>query len=213
MKKLLLFVSVYFSMMSIYAQYGYRDSNRIGLTFGINQSVLHTKNFETFSGNGWNGGLSLRGNFYNDWDMVYSIQFSENNFSVATNKLAAIDEKVEYKLSAAQVSLQLSYVLVENHLTFEMGPIIQVNGKMKIDQNKENNIINGTTLLAKDIVDVSKINLYPVVGLTAGFKHLRLNVSYQYGVTNMLGKLNSNNLGYDFKGNMGILNGNVIIFL
>jgi len=63
-----------------FAQYNYRDSNRIGLSFGINQFSLNTKNFQTKPGSGWNGGLSVRGNFYNNWDMVYSMQFSENNF-------------------------------------------------------------------------------------------------------------------------------------
>jgi hypothetical protein len=52
--------------------------------------------------------------------------------------------------------------------------------KLKIDSS-ESNIITGTTLLAKDIVGVSKFNFYPTVGLTAGLKHVRLNVSYQYG--------------------------------
>ena len=73
-------------LMNGFAQYDYRDSNRIGISFGVNQYSLITKNFETKPELGWNGGLSIRGNFYNNWDMVYAMQFSENNFSVATNK-------------------------------------------------------------------------------------------------------------------------------
>lgn len=163
MKKLTF--SFYFLLVSTFgfAQYGYRDANRIGITAGINQFTLNTNNFETKPGNGWNAGLSMRGNFYDNWDMVYSIQFSENNFSVVTDQLISGKEDVNYKLSSAQISLQLSYVIIENHLTVELGPLVQINGKFKVEESKENNVISGTTLQAKDIVDIGKFNFlsYP----------------------------------------------------
>ena len=204
-----------FTMISIVAlaQYNYRDANRIGITFGVNQFTLNTNNFQTKPGSGWNGGLSVRGNFYNNWDMVYALQFSENNFSVATKSFFLANEAVNYKLPSAQISLQLSYKLIENHLSVEFGPLVQVNGKFKIDSNKENNNISGTTLLAKDIVDISKFNFYPTVGITAGVRHFRVNVSYQYGLNNMLDNLNTKNLGVNFKGNPGIINGDLILYL
>ncbi|UQD55588.1 PorT family protein [Flavobacterium sp. K5-23] len=213
MKKLFISLVFFILSSSVFAQYYYRDSNRIGITVGVNQLSLNTENFTTNPEMGWNAGLSMRGNYYNNWDMVYSLQFSENNFTVPTRKLGILAQDVNYKLASAQVSLQMSYRLIENHLTFEFGPIVQVNGKLKLDADKENNIINGTTLLAKNIVDVSNFNFYPSVGFTAGVKHFRFNVSYQYGLNNFLGNLNKNNLGVDFKGNPGILNGNIIIYL
>lgn len=198
--------------MTVFSQYDYRDSNRIGISFGVNQFTMNTNNFQTKPGTGWNGGLSMRGNYYDDWDMVYAMQFSENNFTVATNS-GFISEDTNYKLSSAQVSLMLSYKIVENHLSVEFGPLLQINGKLNVEKDQQNNIISGTTLLAKDIVAISQFNFYPVIGITAGVRHFRLNVSYQYGVNNMLGNLNSQNLGVNFKGNPGILNGNLIIYL
>jgi hypothetical protein len=211
MKRLYIIFCVLISI-SCFAQYDYRDANRIGIFFGVNQFTLNTNNFQTKPGSGWNGGLSMRGNFYNNWDMVYAMQFSENNFSVDTKRIF-ISEDTNYKLASAQISLQLSYKIVENHLSFEFGPLVQVNGKLKMDADKENNIITGTTLLAKDIVAISQFNFYPTVGITAGVRHVRLNVSYQYGLNNMLGNLNNKNLGYNFKGNPGIINGNLILYL
>jgi hypothetical protein len=213
MKKLVASFVLFFFTCITFAQYGYRDSNRIGITVGVNQFTLNTNNFQTKPDLGWNTGLSVRGNFYDNWDMVYSIQFSENNFLVQTNNVGFGHKDVNYKLPSAQISLQLSFVLVENVLSVEFGPIVQINGKFKIKPEEENNVISGTTLLAKDIVDISKFNFYPTVGLTTGVKHFRFNVSYQYGVNNMLGNLNSKNLGYDFKGNPGILNGNILLYL
>ncbi|TRX09691.1 porin family protein [Flavobacterium gawalongense] len=199
--------------ITVFAQYDYRDSNRIGISFGVNQFTLNTNNFQTKPGTGWNAGLSMRGNFYNDWDMVYAMQFSENNFSVATKSLFLANEDVNYKLASAQISLQLSYKLIENHLSVEFGPLVQVNGKFKVDSENENNIISGTTLLAKDIVDISKFNFYPTVGITFGVRHFRANISYQYGINNMLENLKNKNLGVNFKGNPGIINGNLILYL
>lgn len=213
MKKLTF--SVCFLLVSIFsfAQYGYRDANRIGITVGVNQFNLNTDNFETKAGNGWNAGLSMRGNFYDNWDMVYVIQFSENNFKVVSDQLVFGQEDVNYKLPSAQISLQLSYCLIDNHLSIEFGPLVQVNGKFKVESGKENNVISGTTLLAKDITDINKFNFYPTVGITAGAKHFRVNVSYQYGISNMLASLNTKNPGYEFKGHPGILNGNIIFYL
>lgn len=201
-----------FISVAISAQYKYQDSNRIGINFGVNQFMLNTNNFQTKAGIGWSGGLSMRGNYYNDWDMVYSMQFSQNNFSVATNS-GFITEETNYKLSSVQISLMASYKIVENHLSVEFGPLVQVNGKLSLEKDQENNVIAGTTLLAKDITAISQFNFYPVIGITAGVKHVRLNVSYQYGVNNILGNLNNKNLGVNFKGNPGILNGNLIIYL
>jgi hypothetical protein len=213
MKKLYISCIVLLISFMANAQYGYRDSNRIGVTFGVNQFSLNTSNFQTKAALGWNGGLSIRGNFYDNWDMVYAIQFSENNFTVATKNRFLVNEDVNLKLASAQISLQLSYRIIENHLTFEFGPIVQLGGKFKADYGKENNIISGTTLVIKDVEDISKFNFYPAAGITAGVKHFRFNVSYQYGINNMLENLNSKNLGYNFKGNAGILNGNVLLYL
>ncbi|MBG6112141.1 hypothetical protein IWX84_003040 [Flavobacterium sp. CG_9.10] len=213
MKKISLTTVFILLSMAAVAQYNYRDSNRIGISFGVNQFTLNTSNFQTKPCSGWNGGLSVRGNFYNDWDMVYALQFSENNFTVATKSFFLANEEVNYKLPSAQISLQLSYKLIENHLSVEFGPIVQVNGKFNIDAENENNIISGTTLLAKDIVDISKFNFYPTVGITFGVRHFRANVSYQYGLNNMLENLNTKNLGVNFKGNPGIINGNLILYL
>lgn len=191
-----------------FAQYGYRDSNRIGITLGLNQFTLKTSNFEALPGQGWNVGLSMRGNFRNDWDAIYAIQFSEHNFKVTTLNAALNERDINFKLSGAQISFQLSYKFIENHLSVEFGPLVQVNGKANIQTTEENYLVKGTLITAKDLSQVNSFNFYPTVGITAGVRHVRLNVSYQYGLTNMLGNVEGN-----FKGNASIINGNIIIYL
>lgn len=213
MKNIFSFVLFAFISISTYAQFNYRDSNRIGITAGVNQFSLKTSNFEANPDMGWNLGLSVRGNFYNNWDMVYAMQFSENNFNVATISPSFVKEEVKYKLPSAQISLLLSYIIVENHLSLEFGPLIQVNGKFKIDAEDEGNIISGTNLLTENITGISKFNFYPVVGITAGVKHFRVNLQYQYGVTNMLSALNDDGYSTNFKGNPSVLSANLLIYL
>jgi hypothetical protein len=217
MKKILASVFT-FMALAVSAQNGYRDSNRIGISGGINQFTLDTDNFEASPGTGWNAGLSVRGNFYNDFDMVYGMQFSENIFTVkgiSPIELAqgVVPKDIKYKLDSAQISLLLSYKVVENHLSFELGPMLQINGKLNVDTEDEDYIINSNGITAKDIQEISMFNFYPTVGVTAGVRHFRLNIMYQYGVSNILGKLDDSALGEDFKGHAGILTGSVILYL
>ncbi len=190
------------------AQYGYRDSNMIGITLGLNQFNVNTSDFETKPSDGWNVGLSMRGNAFNDWDAIYGLQFSEYNFTVATLSQAFIERETNYKLSCANVTFQLSYKFIENHLSVEFGPMVQVNGKLAIEETDEDYIVKGNpTVLAKDLTDISNVTIYPVVGITAGVRNVRLNVTYQYGINNMFGKIDG-----DFKGNASVVNGNIIFY-
>ncbi len=190
----------------------YGDSNRIGVAGGINQTSLITSDFQTKPGLGWNFGMSVRGNFYNNFDMVYAIQFNESNFSMTTTDPLNGNEEVDYKLSGAQISLMLSYKIIPDHLSLEAGPVLQVNGKMKIDDSHRDNSIDGTELQASDITDINTFNVNGAVGITAGFTHFRVNAQYQYGLNNILNRVNSD-LGTNFTGKLGILSGSIIAYL
>jgi hypothetical protein len=190
-----------------FAQYGYRDSNMIGITLGLNQFTLNTSDIEAKPGTGWNIGLSMRGNFYNDWDAIFGLQFSEYNYKVVTKKGVSGDRDVNYKLPCANVTFQLSYKFIENHLSVEFGPMVQINGNAQIEKTDETNIVKGTAVTAKDFTKMGNVGVYPVIGLTAGVRNARLNLTYQYGLTNMLGKVDG-----DFSGHASVINGNVIFY-
>jgi len=180
----------------------------IGFTLGLNQFNVNTSEFETKPGDGWNVGLSMRGNAFNDWDAIYGLQFSEYNFKVATLSPTFSERETNYKLSCANITFQLSYKFIENHLSVEFGPMVQVNGKLAIEDTDENYIVKGhPTVIAKDLTNISNFTVYPMVGVTAGIRNVRLNVTYQYGLNNMLGKIEG-----DFKGNASVLNGNIIFY-
>jgi hypothetical protein len=198
-----------------YSQYGYRDGNRIGISAGVSQTTLFTDNFNAKPELGFAGGLSVRGNYYNNWSMIYGMQFFSNNFSLESN----FNQKIKYNIQGVQVRLLLSYNVVEDHVSLDFGPVLQVNGKMKIASSDENKILKGTLLQADQILDISPVSGNFYLGVSAGNKTIRAVVFYEYGFTNILNKLNKDdalkllNNGDKFKGNLGCINGQVIINL
>ena len=191
----------------------YKIVNGIGLSGGITQFDILTDNFETKQENGWLAGASATVDIPHKWyNMSYVIQFSENNVGIAASpELMATEEFVDYKLFTAQISLLMHVKLVQSFLTIDIGPMLQYNSELELkDDNQENYIIkNYDNLLAKDIQDITKFNVDGTVGLSAGFSHFRVKAAYIYGFTNMLNKLNNNDLDVGantdkFKGNQSM---------
>jgi hypothetical protein len=198
-----------------YCQYGNRDGNRIGISGGVSQTTLFTDNFKANPETGFAGGLSVRGNYYNNWSMIYGMQFFSNNFSLESN----FDQKIKYNLQGVKVRLLFSYNVVEDHVSLDFGPVLQVNGKMKVATADENKILKGTLLQADQIADISTVSGNFYLGVSAGSRTIRAVLFYEYGFTNILNKLNKDdalkllNNGDKFKGNLGCINGQVIINL
>lgn len=213
MNKKISFLLLLFSTIG-YSQYGYRDGNRIGISAGVSQTTLFTDNFTANPELGFAGGLSVRGNYYNNWSMIYGMQFFSNNFSLESN----FDQKIKYNLQGVKVRLLLSYNVVEDHVSLDFGPVLQVNGKMKVATSDENKILKGTLLQADQIADISTVSGNFYLGVSAGSKTVRAVVFYEYGFTNILNKLNKDEALKPFyngelKGNLGTINGQVVFNL
>ena len=198
-----------------FAQYGRRDGNRIGISAGLSQTTLFTNNFDAKPELGFAGGLSVRGNYYNNWSMIYGMQFFSNSFSLEST----LNQKIKYNVQGAQVRILFSYNVVEDHVSLDFGPVLQINGKLLLATSSEEMIIKGTLLKAKQIVDVSPVSGNFYLGGSAGNRSIRAVLFYEYGFTNFLNKLNKNaslqalNNGDSFKGNLGTLNAQVIFNL
>ena len=198
-----------------FAQNGYRDGNRIGLSAGVSQTTLFTNNFNAKPEMGFAGGLSIRGNYYNNWSMIYGMQFFANNFSLEST----FNQNIKYSLQGVQIRLLLSYNVIQDHVSIDFGPVLQVNGKLGIASSDETKTIKGTLLKANQIIDVSPVSGNFYIGVSAGSKTIRAVIFYEYGFTNLLNKLNNDsslqvlNNNNSFKGNLGTINGQVIFNL
>jgi hypothetical protein len=203
------------SYLCAFSQYGNRDGNRIGLSGGISQTSLFTSNFKSEHAMGFAGGISVRGNYYNDWSMIYGMQFFANNFSLE----ATFDQKIKYSIQGVKVRLLLSYNVIEDHVSIDFGPVLQINGKLGVATSDEDKEIKGTSLNATQILDISPVSGNFYLGCSAGSRTVRAVIFYEYGFTNILNKLNKDdtlqalNNGDNFKGNLGVINAQLIFNL
>ena len=179
----------------------------MGIQGGVSLFDINTSNFVTERQTGFAGGFTLRGEFRNQFDLIYGLTFMSNKvgiFGAQTSAEGVKRQFISYNIPGVQLNFLGSMNIIRHHFSLEFGPILNVNGKMKVESAQlEEYILEGyTTLRAKDIEDISPINFRVMGGVTAGIRNFRFSAQYQYGVTNMLGKLNDKNLeGGEFKGN------------
>jgi len=214
--RLLFFICAILLSISANAQRSTKIYNRIGIQGVHTLTTLHTNNLNTIQSDGFLAGLSTRGAFYNNFDLIYGIDFLQTDVDIQGR-----EEAILYTLSGVQVKLLASYLIAGEHLSLEFGPILQVNGGLKLDdQNQENQILEGYTLLnAGDLEEISRVNGMFTAGITGGLEWIRLTAAYQYNFTNILNKLNSEDLNLkdpaatNFKGNLGLITAGIVIYL
>ncbi len=192
----------------------YKIKNGIGLQGGITQFDILTDNFETRANTGFTGGLTAAVDIPHRWyNVSYNIQLSENNIDFNASALgSSVEEYVEYKMFTANISLLFHIKLISNNVTLDVGPMLQYNSELELkDTSKQGYIIaNYDNLLTEDITKISQFNANGAVGLSAGFGSFLLRAQYVYGFTNILGKLNDQDLNVGsntdkFKGNQSLL--------
>ncbi|QNJ97499.1 PorT family protein [Constantimarinum furrinae] len=205
LKKLLFVTFSILLFQQTYSQRNFEEYNHLGIQGGLVLFDINTSDFITQQGEGFMGGFTTRGAFRNGFDLIYGISFYNSKVSIQGKRPGGLGDAtfMGYTIQAAQLNFLGSYNIVKHHLSIEFGPILNVNGKLKLDSDQfENYIVDGyTTLRAGDIEDISKINFRVMGGITAGLENFRLSASYQYGLTNMLKNLNDKELEYsDFDG-------------
>lgn len=209
--KNILAVAVFCTLiLNLNAQNGRRaveTYNFFGISAGLTQFTINTDDANVTTGSGWNAGLSTRGSLRRNLDMVYFLHLSESRFSIEANDVSNAfqpTEQVEYKLLAAKLGLLASYKIIGHNLSVEAGPILQLSDKLKYDERFENFAVTGAeTVSIDDFARASNLNFHLAGGLTFGFKHFRVYGLYEYGLTNMLSKIDADS--GNFKGNAQVL--------
>ncbi|QIE59895.1 hypothetical protein G5B37_10055 [Rasiella rasia] len=202
LKNVLFVTLLFFVFSTAIAQRNYDDYNRIGIQGGVSLFDISTSDFVTEQQTGFAAGFTTRGSFRNNFDLIYGLTFASNQIGIMGRPLTTspLDvQSIKYTIPSVQLNFLGSYNIVKHHFSIEFGPILNVNGKMKLDSDRfENYIIDGyTTLRAQDIQDISPINFHVMGGATVGLESFRISAQYQYGVSNMLSKLDDKNLEND----------------
>lgn len=191
------------------AQRNFDDYNKLGLNGGYTLFDIQTTDLITKQAGGLMAGFTTRGSFRNQFDLIYGINFFNNKIDISgrsSNGMNGVFDRefMEYTIQAVQINFLGSFNFIKHHLSVEFGPVLNVNGRMKLDNDAyKDYLIDGHTFLkASEIEDISKVNARAMCGITAGLENFRLMAQYQYGLTNMLKNLNDLELEYsEFKGN------------
>lgn len=214
------FFFVAFSILIIQqslSQQNFDEYNKLGITGGMTFFDITTSDLNTKQGQGFMGGFTTRGSFRNNFDLIYGIGFYGTQVEVLgrSNDIPFEAQFINYTLNAVQITFLGSYNIIKHHLSLEFGPVLNVTSKMKLNSDQfEDYILDGYTFLkAQDIQDISPFNFHVAGGLSAGIESFRISAQYQYGLTNMLNKLNDNNLeNSDFKGNSSTITVAVVVY-
>lgn len=203
----------------------YPINNGFGIGGGITQFNITTDNFITNSSNGFLGGLGTTVSIPVRWyDISFGMQLSESAVDISARPTQLSNsnpnEFITYKMFAAQVAMLMHIKVVPNYFTIDLGPMLQYNGKLELkDENKKGYFINNySNVMAEDISNISQFNFNGAIGASVGIKNFKLKAQYIYGFTNILNKLNSENLDTSggntkFKGNQSMLVlGAVVLF-
>jgi hypothetical protein len=195
MNKNLLVTVLFLITISGFAQFKNHPGSFLGFALGLNQVNWNTKDLEITPLTGFQGGISLRGNVYRNFDLVYGLQFTQVKFMVnTTNPSTNLTENIDYKLPGGQIYLLISYKLYGDNLSVELGPVIQYNDKLNFDAKYENYPLVNSLLKVRDFSDITNLNANLAAGTTFGIKNIRLQLQYQLGLNNLLSKANNPDL-------------------
>ncbi len=220
---LLVAITLCFVTKSFSQRGNVRITNSINIGGGITQFNINTDNFETKSAQGFLAGtaaiVDLPHKFYN---MSFGLQLSESHVEILgrPNLISTEEAYIDYKMFAAQFALLMHIKIIPRHFTFDIGPMLQYNGKLEFNDKAQDDyyIANYTNLSAKDITNISQFNFNGAVGASVGINNFKLKAQYIYGFTNILNKIENQNLDFSggdsrFKGNQNMLVlGAVIMF-
>jgi len=217
LKKLIFVTVLFLFVQQAFSQRNFDHYNRLGINGGYSLFNILTSDLNTKQTDGFMAGFTTRGAFRNSFDLIYGFSFYSNNIAVfGRNSINAFETQyIDYNLQGVQINFFGSYNIIKHHLSLEFGPILNISGKMKLSSNQlEDYILDGYDYLkAKEIEDVSPINIRVAGGITGGVQSLRVSLQYQYGVTNMLSKLNDKGLeNTDFKGNSATLIMSLVVY-
>ena len=226
MKNILILVSIILlSIFNLSAQGRRGNSNStLGIKLGTSLFDIKTDNFITTPEYSFLGGFATRGDFYNNWDIQFGLNVIGNKLSVqGRESIVSLPKNIKYNLIGVQAQLLFGYKLLGNNrnhrgkfkLTTEFGPVLMVNGKMKLsDAAQKEFLIDKTNLTAEQIVNLTGVNVNALAGLSMGSKHFRVFAHYQYGLNNILKRLDKvDGANQKFKGNVSMIQLGIFLYL
>lgn len=193
--------------------------NKLGVQVGVTHGGINTDNFNTSNTTGFMGGLTTRSNVWNNFLVVYGVNFYSMNTGIMGHAQGSDQfTEIDFKTTGVQLNLFAGHKIIKENLSIEAGPILQINSKWEVDNQYQDHLIEDYAIVAKDLEEVSKVNLNVAASLSMGIRNLKLWLQYQYGVTNFLEHLNETDLknkdprAADLEGHLGLATAGVVFY-
>lgn len=218
----ILLLSVFICTQFSHAQgrnYGGDSYNKLGAQVGVTYGAIESDNFNISKRTGIMGGLTTRANVYNNFLVVYGVNFYSMSNGIMGHALGSNEStEIDFKTTGVQLNLFAGHKIIGEHLSIEAGPILQVNSKWTVDNQYKNYLIEDYILTAQDLEEVSRINFNLAASISGGFRDVKLWLQYQYGVTNFLKDLNDGDLQNidprvaNLEGHLGLATAGVVYY-
>jgi len=193
--------------------------NRLGIQAGVTYGGIDSDSFNTTKTTGFTGGLSTRANVYNNFIVIYGVNFYSMKTGIMGHAINSNEfENIEFNTTGVQLNLFAGHKIIKEHLSIEAGPVLQINSKWEVDNQFEDHLIEDYSFTAKDLEEVSRVNLNIAVGLSAGVADVKLWLQYQYGVSNFFNNLNDGDLqnkdsrAANLEGHLGMATAGVVYY-
>ena len=141
---LLVVLSITFVTESYSQKGNYRITNGISVNGGITKYEIITDNFETEQITGYLGGFLATVDIPHRWyNMSFGMQLSENHIGILgrPTQISSESDFVEYKLFTVQVALLGHIKLIKRYFTIDVGPMLQYNGSLELNDKKSYNFV------------------------------------------------------------------------
>lgn len=183
---LLLSVNTVFSQRKLPAN----SFNRVGVQGGVAYGKITSNDLDFDYGTGYTVGFSTRATAGDHFLFMYGINFFKAKTSMGVREINTLEPgKIDFNLSGAQINFFLGYRILGEYLSVELGPILQLSGKLSPDEGDENYWLRDYDTNVEVLEKVSKANMSLAAQVSAGFPKLKLWVQYQYGISNMFGDI------------------------
>lgn len=221
--RIFILLPVFLFALNMNAQRRYNDNyNRLGIQAGITHGGISSDDFNTSSKTSYMAGLTTRASFFRNFLIIYGVNFYE--FKTGMNarqeeSFAQNTTKIDFNATGVQLNLFLGTKILGEYLSIEAGPVVQINSKLIAEDSQKNYFIENYNLQAKDLEDISKINLNLAANIAAGIRDVKFWFQYQYGVTNIFKNLNTKELenkdsrATNLKARMGFATAGIVVYL
>lgn len=186
MKKLLPLIALLLFTCFVQAQRKVSYNNRLGLGADLTYFQLHSSDIAINSQLGFMGTAGTRGNFRDDFDLIYGVSIFQNKFSVQE---ALTLQDIDLSQIGVEFRLLLAWKVAQSdYFSLEIGPAMMINSEFQLaDDRFESAIIGRLNPIAiNSFKEVSPINLNGVVGFSAGARDIRITAHYHYAFIDAL---------------------------